>query len=58
MQNKANLQKAQISISLYEQKDYEDNLRRWLCENKAKQSQYRNGSKLVMQIKTRGAVKS
>jgi len=35
LKNKANLQRVQMSISLYEQKDYEEKSRFWLEKNKA-----------------------
>jgi len=53
MQNKANLQKAQMSTSLYGQKDYVNELRWRLLENKPNQTQCRNSSKLIMPIKNR-----
>jgi len=40
MQNKANLQREQMSTSLYEQKVYENKSNWTLGENKAKQSQF------------------
>ena len=40
MQNKANFKKAQINVKYYLQKDYENESRRRLWENKAKQSQF------------------
>jgi len=40
MQNKANLQREQMSTSLYEQKDYENKSNWTLGENKPKQSQF------------------
>jgi len=39
MQNKANFERAQMSTSLYEQKDCEKRTHRVFCKNKPKQSQ-------------------
>jgi len=40
MQKKANFKKAEMFVNYYLQKDYENEPRRRLCENKPKQTQF------------------